>query len=191
MPDAEVKQFQKEIASRMRMIYPEVEVVDEWRSFRMGRSIYSPELDIAVGPFAIETNYADRYREMLHKSRRFVNSLLRAHCENVGETMNHDRLNRLSYENENPRCFLAIEIENTTTMKHLMGSMVNAGALGKIGIAVAWNTPKLKAFLRVRQYLRFLTEHRKNSFNAGNLLILSRAQLKNAVDKRVAALASH
>ena len=77
---------------------------------------------------------------------------------------------------------MAIEIENATTMKHLMGSMVNAGALGRVGVAIAWNPPKLKAFRRVREYLGFLSRVGKNSFNTANLLIVTHTQFEKAIN---------
>ena len=39
-------------------------------------------------------------------------------------------------QNSNARCFLAIEIENQTDRKHLMGSSLNSSIMGKIGIVI-------------------------------------------------------
>ena len=45
----------------------------------------------------------------------------------------------------------------------LLGGAVNAAALGRIGIVVAWTSEKLKAFAKLRRYLNFLGIVGKNT----------------------------
>jgi hypothetical protein len=71
---------------------------------------------------------------------------------------------------------LALEIENAVTRKHLLGGVVNACALGRLGILVAWTDPMLRAAFGTRKYLAFLGGVGKPSVNISNLLVLSREQ---------------
>lgn len=78
--------------------------------------------------------------------------------------------------NHNARCFLAIEIENKVSRKHLMGGIMNAVALGHLGLAVGWTADKVRAMFRARAYLHFLEAVDKPTLLVRNLLILSREQ---------------
>jgi hypothetical protein len=46
---------------------------------------------------------------------------------------------------------------------------------------VAWEASRLRSLLRLREYLCFLAEVGKNSFSPGNLIVLTRAQLDDAL----------
>jgi hypothetical protein len=82
--------------------------------------------------------------------------------------------------NANPRCFLAIEIENRVSRKHLMGGIINAVSLGYLGVLIGWTDEKVKALFRARSYLYFLESVDKPTLLVRNLLILSRAQASDA-----------
>jgi len=82
----------------------------------------------------------------------------------------------LTRKNQNARCFLAIEIENTSTKKHIMGSMINAASLGRIGIGIAYNDSVKRTFLRILNYLAFLKRVEKNTYDTTNFLILTKEQ---------------
>lgn len=82
--------------------------------------------------------------------------------------------------NGNARCFLAIEIENKVSRKHLLGGMINAAALGHLGIYVGWSDVMVRAMLRARRYLHFLQSVGKPTMPVGNLLVLSREQAVEA-----------
>jgi len=58
-----------------------------------------------------------------------------------------------------------------------MGSIINAGALGRVRVLVAWQDKVLRAAIRMREYFEFLQEVRKRTFNMNNVLVLSRDQL--------------
>ena len=82
--------------------------------------------------------------------------------------------------NRNSRCFIAIEIENQVSRKHLLGGALNASVLGRIGVAVGWHEA-FQMFLRLRHYILYLKSVGKNTFDASNLLLLKPEQLEQAV----------
>jgi len=156
----------------------------------MSKGIYSPRLDLAVGPFAIEDNVRlnDIYLEMMAQTYLFLNRLVLQHLLNIevvtAEFSNADineaienKMHELYESNINGRCFISIEIENESSRKHLMGGAVNASALGKIGIAVGHKPEMHNAFLNLYRYFSFLRNVDKPTFNLNNLLIVSSNQL--------------
>lgn len=76
--------------------------------------------------------------------------------------------------NDNPRCFLTIEVENTTSVKHKLGSIINASALGKIGIVVGYSEGAYKTLTRIRKYLDLLKSVGKISYSSDNVIIIKR-----------------
>lgn len=128
--------------------------------------------------------FENEYDRLMEISREFIEMLIVYTLENIRE---YEAINsvitfeNLKNKNRNARCLLAIEIENKVSRKHLMGSAINASALGRIGIAVAWNTDKLKAFIKLRKYLHFLGSVGKNTFDTTNLLIMDKEQLFQAI----------
>ena len=192
MPSPELVEYQGTISQNLRDIYPNVPVELEWAS-TFDNNMYSPRVDIAVGPFALEHDMrlTEDYDHLMNDSRDFVHRLIRHHLRNVeglddqapvGEVQRHlDKIfEHLTQKNQNARCFLAIEIENQVTRKHLMGSAINAAALGRIGIAVAWTDEKLRAFVRLHRYFNFIYDVKNNTFDISNLLIVSSRQLQIA-----------
>ena len=164
-----------------------LEVVDEWIAFRGMNDQYSPRVDIAVGPFSTTSgkNKIDSYNQILEINRinGFLKKAYEFHLENIqsklkkGEKIYH--FNTLVHKNQNARCFLAIEIENTSTRKHIMGSMVNAASLGRIGIGIAYNETAKKTFIRILNYMAFLKRIGKNTYDTTNFMILTKDQFQN------------
>jgi hypothetical protein len=184
----DVTAYQTELAESLREILPAVPVAVEWRAFP-GLGFYSPRCDLAIGPFAVEDPMPEQYDRLVRRYRGLLGQILVAHTENVGaydirdgfdpnETMT---VGRLSHRNWNPRCFVAVEIENGGSTKHLMGSAVNACALGRVGLAVGWTPKKVRQFVTVRRYLLELKHLDKLSFDTTNLLIVSSDQLRSIV----------
>jgi hypothetical protein len=147
--------------------------------------MYSPWVDIAVGPFALEGRYGLEYDEMLYRYRGLLDGLLAAHGENAtifGSDFPGPYAQDLLHGNYNARCFLAIEIEKGNGQaKYLMGSALNAAALGRVGVVVCWTDDRLHALLRIREYVAYLTTLEKNIFTSRNLLVVSRAQVHAAL----------
>ena len=143
--------------------------------------VYSPRLDVAVGPFATgDLQYGGAFDTLLRRYGTFVRSAYDLSNENFdafGERSQKFSFGQVTQRNWNARCFLAIEIENKVTRKHLMGGAVNAAALGRVGIAVGWTHDKGIAFVKVWTYLLYLGAVGKNTFSPVNLLVLSREQI--------------
>lgn len=176
--------YQNQVAQQLRHYYPNsVPIETEWRSVFESR-IYSPRVDIAVGPFATihGEQLVGEYNELMNFSSVFILRLIDFHLKNTQEgTLPSDVFTRLQYTNPNARCFIAIEIENSGSRKHLMGDAINAAALGRIGIAIGWTPEKFRAFLNLKRYFDYLVNVGKNTFNLGNLLILDRNQLLETI----------
>lgn len=128
------------------------------------RDFYCPQLDFAVGPFNIEgeietvnkiiSNEYNANRNLINRLRR------RGECSGIFRS------------NKNPRCFLAIEAENTGSMKHHMGSMINASALGKVGILITTSDENQIKLVRIKEYLDFIHRVGKTGYNIKNVIII-------------------
>ncbi len=185
MPSLVVAEFQNDLQGALQQRFLPTDVRKEWASIPGSVGVYSPRLDLAVGPFATgELRYGPTYDTLFERNRGFVTALWTAHRSNVGDgEIGGQTLEGLRTANRNARCFLAIEIENQVTRKHLMGGAINAAALGRLGIAVGWDQRRLMALLRLRRYLNFLAGVDKPTFSVNNLLILSPEQLSAAVSR--------
>ncbi|NOT08802.1 MAG: hypothetical protein HOP28_11415 [Gemmatimonadales bacterium] len=173
-----VREDQRLLAQGLKQRFGDVDVILEWAALSNQRDTYSPRVDIAVGPFAIDTRHEAQYDHLEHMHHDFLFRLHAAFAQNVA-TLDHDGvsdLESMSNLNRNARCFLAIEVEGSGSRKHTLGGAVNAAALGRIGISVACSNGELKKLLRMRRYLRFLQAAGKNTFDTMNLLVVTREQ---------------
>jgi hypothetical protein len=152
-------------------------VETQWYPFRgEERNMYWPVVDIAVGPFAMQERLGRRYTKLMLGTRALIERLIALHNGNVqglGERMDFQSL--LGF-NENARCLFCIEIEESGSRKHCLGNLVNASALGRIGLLVARNQKTLDIFVRERAYLKFLDDVGKNTFRTANALIVTEGQ---------------
>jgi hypothetical protein len=183
------REYQTSITPLLRSIFEEV--TPEWIAFRGLGYQYSPRVDIAVGPYSTIAN-EDKIAEynMLLSTEivhNFLEKVYNYHILNVGENWLHEihipSLEDLIHKNENARCLIAFEIENWTTKKHIMGSMVNAASLGRIGIGVAYNEAVERTFVRIMNYLAFLKRVGKNSYDTTNFLIITKTQLETILNE--------
>lgn len=83
--------------------------------------------------------------------------------------------------NWNARCFLAIEVEDSGSRKHLLGDMINASVSGRIGVLVGYNEDKYQTFMRHLEYLVYTVRTGKIKFSGGNMLVLKPDQLETAL----------
>jgi hypothetical protein len=179
-----MKEYQNLLCDELSRIYPTVEVVSEWASMKDEMGIYSPRVDVAVGPFATQGICIEQYNQLMDDSQDFIIKLINYHSVNIRAFTPESKLltfNALKHKNSNARCLLAIEIENSGSRKHIIGDVVNASALGRVGIFIAWTPEKLRAVIKMRRYLQFLKRVGKNTFNTTNLLILDKNQFLQAV----------
>lgn len=179
-----VKEYQNTLCGELSRIYPTIEVVTEWCSMKDEMGIYSPRVDVAVGPFATQGTCIEQYDQLMDDSQNFIIKLLNYHIRNIDvfdSEQNRLTFNTLKNKNSNARCLLAIEIENSGSRKHIIGDAVNASALGRIGVFIAWTPEKLRAAVKMRRYLQFLKRVGKNTFNTMNLLILDKHQFLQAI----------
>jgi hypothetical protein len=174
-----------------------VECVIEWRA-QMKTGLYSPVVDVAAGTFAIQEGYrqSDIHFQTFEKHRDLFFRLCETHLQNLNlisngteakekEQLILNKLNHLCWTNMNGRCFLAIEIENNVSRKHLMGGAINCSVLGKIGIAVGFTESKHKAFLNLYRYFDYLQSVDKPTFNTRNLLVISSQQLIEILESQL------
>lgn len=184
--------FQAKVCKLLSARYPQVET--EWKAFTNISGIYSPRVDIAVGPFSVVPgrNCIREYDKLFNQSQKFIDRLISYHNNNVqqyritddpriNESLCLPEMHILKTYNKNARCFLAIEIENKVSRKHLLGGVVNASALGRIALVIGWNEKKVAALVRLQAYWDFLGSVRKNTYHTNNLLILSPDQTLEAL----------
>jgi len=182
-------QFQNAMIPLLTSKLRGLEVIREWSAFHGLNYQYSPRVDIAVGPFSIdpENNQTNEYNRTLSRVdiNSFLTQIYNFHVTNIGDEWVNEisipEFDTLSFKNQNARCFLAIEIENTSTKKHIMGSMINAASLGRIGIGIAYNTSVKQTFLRIMNYLAFLKRVEKNTYDTTNFLILTKEQFEKSL----------
>lgn len=196
------KVWQKEVGQRLKGIFStfptvdgyQYDIISEWPAFseRM-KNVYSPITDISIGPFndSDDENIEYIYNEIvrLDKITEFVTMLYSEHQNNLNELKRDTtKIERYSLPeakdaNTNSRCLFAIEIENTSTKKHIMGSVVNAASLGRIGIGVGFCEEAYRAFIRIVNYLNWLKEVGKSSYPVGNFFVLRKSQFEEILDE--------
>ncbi|MEM3465254.1 MAG: hypothetical protein QW566_02165 [Candidatus Jordarchaeales archaeon] len=182
----ETEQYEEEVKKyfeeHFKNLGKEIKVERQWRPFK-GESIskYSPIVDVAVGPFAYgDEKYIREYNELTEMSCKLLNNLSSSFRENSKGFSFMEKIPADCYEfnniNRNARCFMAIEIEKSGTRKHMLGDIVNACSLGRIGIIIAWNPSVLKSFLRITEYFSFLRSKDKPTYESRNLIIVLKEQ---------------
>ncbi|PEV33314.1 hypothetical protein [Bacillus thuringiensis] len=185
-----LKQYQEYIKNQLQILYPQDEIETEWNAMKGARefNIYSPRIDVAVGPFSFYQRYESRYDDMVRefKSKEFIEQLIQFNHDNLthhGYFVEPNTYEEVIHQNRNARCFMAIEIENKVSRKHLMGGAINASALARIGIVIPWTDDKLNAFIRLVRYLNYLKLADKNTFNTTNLLIVTKEQFLDGLER--------
>ncbi len=167
-----------------------------YRSER-GFRCYSPMIDITVGPFS-ETRgislWAD-YDNLVLFSRNFINRIIeqfRINYQNFAEGYfgfeertlprgHRDFLSRNQNANWNARCFLALEVEDSGSRKHLLGDMINASISGRIAVLIGCNEDRYEAFMKLLEYIAYTSEAGKIKFTTRNILVLKPDQFEKAL----------
>lgn len=143
------------------------------------RRLYSPRLDICVYPTNTNRRGAGNadIRGAFENSRQLMTTL---HGVSHRRQEPYDLVMRGS--NINPRCFLAIEIENSGSKKHMLGDIINAAYLGLFGIVVAVGTEKHRSFARILDYLKFCVAVGKAQERFENVLLFEADELLEALN---------
>ncbi|HOX83102.1 MAG TPA: hypothetical protein PLJ60_06070 [Chryseolinea sp.] len=177
------KEYQNELTESLTEYFDNLEVKSEWAAFKRGRLQYSPRVDIAIGPFNVEgQNIARQYDRLVRarKVRSFISLFYEMHIQNIrkhfGQEPRIPSLVQVLRKNWNARCLLAIEIENENSRKHIMGSLLNAASLGRVGIGIAFNEASFNSFKMIWSYQGFLRHVGKNAYDTTNFLIVTKEQ---------------
>jgi hypothetical protein len=156
------KEAQKKLTALLSEQFGQSNVQSEWRSnanaddWLKFNDIYAPRPDIAVGPFNVaEGRNTAEINNLFNQKMAFFNRL---------------GIPDVSF-NENPRCLIAIEIENSNKGKHMMGNIINASLLGKIGIIVTLQDKFYREAINMSNYLRGAVERKKMGHNPLNIAI--------------------
>jgi hypothetical protein len=174
-------QNRNEIEIELKRIFGENNVVKEWNVAensmdQFTRKLYCPRVDFAVKPFNTDLNF--EYNNGLINSayERFEGLLLRLKLASDAIMEDFD-------PNQNPRCFLAIELENKTSRKHRLGSLYNASVIGKIGIVVAKNTQVYNSLVKIRKYFEFLKNAWKSPYTPKNIMIVTESDFLRVLEE--------
>ncbi|MBS1555279.1 MAG: hypothetical protein ACK5RG_01225 [Cyclobacteriaceae bacterium] len=161
-------------------------VKNEWQAFPKAKNQYGPRVDIAIGPFNDEDsqeNLTSKFNDLVASEpyNGFLKKAYDLHHSNLDKAL-YEFISPSSYlevihKNQNSRCLIAIEIESKNSRKHIMGSIVNAASLGRIGIGVGYDMAAVRTFLRIINYLSFLKDVGKNTYETGNFLVLTKEQM--------------
>jgi hypothetical protein len=181
------------LASKLRIYLSGKGVHEEvkrgWYPFRGQHAyFYSPVTDIAVGPFAIYDRLIENYDDLQRKIPQLIGHLESCFRENYqqygGPVAGNPTYPFADFVgNRNPRCFIAIEIESKSpTRKHKLGSIINAAALGRLGIVVGLDCPTVKLLVRILVYLRFLASVDKPTFKTDNTFVVSIEQIERILE---------
>ena len=161
-----------ETLSLLEGFFGEENVIKEWEVAKESQDAlqkglqYCPRIDFAIKPLNTDRNL-DENRHLIMRTYRKYNQFFRWLMQ-IG-TSNHEwRVNR------NPRCFLAIECENKTSTKHRLGSLINACAIGNVGLVVTLNNKTYCSYERIVKYMEFLDFNEKLDLHPKNYIILKR-----------------
>ncbi len=174
------KEYTDKILGELKKIHAPDSVVKEWNAAKNSlddfnsRDYYAPRVDIALGPFNIDKNLAvnnNKFERMVEIHKDLLEKLYSvSHVAEGHEYMSFQDF--MSVLNKNPRCFIAIEIENTKDSKRAFGDILNASVMGKIGIVLPIGGDKYQLFYRLKRYFNYLKQVGKLEGNFKNVLII-------------------
>jgi len=172
---------QNDTLIELERVFGRHNVIEEWdvaknSSDAFTRKLYCPRVDYAIGPFNIDAHIIDNNKSIIEASEKYGELVQRFKLVS-------DRANSILEANPNPRCFLAIELEDKTSRKHRLGSLINASAIGRIGIIVASNDEVFSSFVKIRSYLDFLLDVGKTRYAPKNVLILREGDFLEALKR--------
>ncbi len=150
------------------------EIIAEWPIVRGASDAlserdlhYCPCIDYAIGPFNID-GYVNHNQNVIQEEYDDY--------QHIFEPL--QQIDRRIVTNSNPRCFVAIELERSTGPKHRMGSIINAGAVGKIGIVIGLGDSAFRSLKRIREFLIRLKGIGKIEYSPDNVIIVEFSQIE-------------
>jgi hypothetical protein len=177
-----VEEYIREILLPLKRLFGANQVIPEWDVTSgslddFTRQLYCPRIDIAVGPFNVNGN--------ITRNREVIDDAYFQHEDLIKKLSAADKRKMLDeHLNKNPRCLLAIEVENRGSRKHRLGSIVNVAALGKVGIIIAFTNESYRSLEKLREYLRFISRVRKIERDISkNVIIISRDNFSRILDE--------
>ena len=138
--------------------------------------LYSPRLDYAVGPYNLDRNKEENVGRINSAFRDFQPMIQQLVEEGNGNFA------AISHYNSNPRMFIAIEMEDKTSRKHRLGGIINASALGKVGILVGANAEVYWSVFKIMSYLEYLRTY-KSVILAPNVIAINRSRFVRVLRK--------
>jgi hypothetical protein len=172
---------QVQITNRLSEIFGRANVISEWSVANNSQDdlthrFYCPRIDIVVGPFNIDRQVWRNNARIIdaYQDNRPLFTLLQGASDVQNQALEH---------NDNPRCLLAIEIENRTGTKHRMGSILNASAIGAVGIMIVNNPKSFESMVKIREYLKYLNFVGKTNYNPQNIMILLSDNFYNIINR--------
>jgi len=173
----EIEGYQELVCNTLQGIFGETDVKKEWNVAKdskddFTRELYCPRLDVAVGPFNIDRDIErnkSAIKTLAHIHRDFIDRMLR-YSQQQGNNVE----SFLENANPNPRCFLAIEIENSGSSKHMLGNIANVSIIGSIGVVIPFNYKKASLCNRIKKYVTFATQVGKTEDVFKNVLIIDK-----------------
>lgn len=187
----DTKKFTKTLITKLETVFSSEQVIKEWDVGKESgdafdrQKYYTPKVDIAVGPFNIDQKWKFNNKKINSFVNRYKKNFLSwlykiSHLRDY-EDISYGKF--LKMLNENPRCFLAIEIENTKDPKRSLGDIINASSMGKIGIVIPLGNDKYEMFIKVKKYFYYLKRVGKTRDNFRNILIIEGSKLIDSFPK--------
>lgn len=182
------KEFTKSLLVELKKVFSKDLIIPEWNVGKNSeddfnnRDYYAPRVDIAIGSFNINRDLDQnnaKFDSLVQENISLLQKLYE--ISHLGE--NHEYISFrdfVSSLNPNPRCFIAIEIENTKDAKRSLGDIVNASVMGKVGIVIPLGDDKYKLFYKIKKYFHYLEQVGKLEGNFRNILIIEGSKLLNA-----------
>ena len=180
--------FTKQLVTCLRKNFRGDLVIPEWNVSKNSQDdfnsieYYAPRVDVAIGPFNINRNLEKNnltFDQLIQYHKTFLKRLY--DVSHLGEKLEYimfeDFLQSL---NSNPRCFIAIEVENTKDAKRSLGDIVNASAMGKVGIVIPISKDKYNLFVKIKKYFHYLEAVGKLEGNFRNVLIIEGTKFLSA-----------
>lgn len=163
---------EEQIFGLLEEYFGQENVIREWDVSKESRDAlrrnlqYCPRIDFAVKPLN-----TDRHR---FRNSYLINRQYQHHLELVHSLIQRGLSSPEFSINSNPRCFMAIEYENKTGTKHRLGSLVNASAIGLIGIIITSNQKTYDSYKRIVEYLKFIQNNKKLNARIANFIVLKK-----------------